>query len=78
VRGIGLAVRGTVKSFSEVTGYGFISPENGEGELFVHYTDVEGEGFRSLEEGEGVCYELARRVRGTRRREEARNIRRVR
>jgi cold shock CspA family protein len=40
--------------------------------------DLEGEGFRSLKEGERVSYELARRSRGARRREEARNVRRVR
>jgi CspA family cold shock protein len=73
-----LAVRGTVERFSEETGYGFISPEDGEREIFVHYIDVEGEGFRSLKEGERVSYELAWRARGARSREEARNVRRVR
>jgi len=43
---------GTVKWFSEEKGYGFISSDEGEEEIFVHCTDVEGEGFRSLAEGE--------------------------
>jgi cold shock protein len=54
---------GTVKWFSEEKGYGFILPEGGEEEIFVHYTDVEGEGFRSLTQGERVSYEAARRPR---------------
>ena len=68
---------GTVKWFSEEKGYGFISPDEGEEEIFVHYTDVEGEGFRSLAEGERVSYEPATSSRGARRREEAKEVRRV-
>ena len=69
--------RGTVKWFSEEKGYGFIEPEGSAGEIFVHYTDVEGTGFRSLNEGEKVSYEPTERVRGARRREEAKNVSRV-
>jgi CspA family cold shock protein len=70
--------RGTVKWFSEEKGYGFICPEEGgEEEIFVHYTDIEGTGFRSLGEGERVSYEPARSAGGARRREEAKNVRRV-
>jgi CspA family cold shock protein len=47
-------VRGTVKWFDEEKGYGFISPDDQEKDLFVHYTAIEGSGFRSLEEGERV------------------------
>jgi cold shock protein len=43
---------GTVKWFSEEKGYGFISPDDGDDNLFVHYADLEGRDFRSLEEGE--------------------------
>ena len=68
---------GTVKWFSEDKGYGFISPDEGDGDIFVHYTAVEGEGFRSLTEGERVSYEAARSAHGTRTREEAKNVRRV-
>jgi len=68
---------GTVKWFSEEKGYGFISADEGEEEIFVHYTDVEGEGFRSLAEGERVSYEPATSSRGARRREEAKEVRRV-
>jgi cold shock protein len=69
--------KGTVKWFSEEKGYGFIEPDEGEEEVFVHYTDVEGEGFRSLMEGEQVSYESAMSRRGARRREEAKDVSRV-
>jgi cold shock protein len=50
---------GTVKWFSEEKGYGFIRPEDGGEDIFVHYTGIKGEGFRSLKEGERVSYETA-------------------
>jgi CspA family cold shock protein len=68
--------KGTVRWFSEQKGYGFISPEEGEEDVFVHYTDVEGEGFRSLAEGERVSYEPSTSSRGARRRQEAKEVRR--
>jgi cold shock protein len=68
---------GTVRWFSEEKGYGFISPDEGEEEVFVHYTDVEGEGFRSLHEGERVSYEPSTSSRGARRRQEAKDVRRI-
>ena len=52
-----MAQLGTVKWFSEEKGYGFITPDDGSEELFVHYSEIEGSGFRSLEEGEKVSYE---------------------
>jgi CspA family cold shock protein len=57
-------VKGTVKCFSEQKGYGFISPDNGNENIFVHYTDIVGSGFRSLKEGERVSYMPARGPRG--------------
>jgi len=70
--------RGTVTRFSDEKGYGFISPdEDDDEEIFVHYTDIEGSGFRSLEEGERVSYEPAMSTRYAKRREEAKEVRRV-
>ena len=50
---------GTVKWFSDEKGYGFIRPDDGGEEIFVHYTGIKGEGVRSLKEGERVSYEPA-------------------
>ena len=48
---------GTVKWFSDEKGYGFITPENGAKDLFIHHTGIEGEGFKSLTEGARVEFE---------------------
>jgi CspA family cold shock protein len=47
-------VTGIVKWFSRVKGYGFISPDSGEKDVFVHYSAIMGEGYRNLEEGQRV------------------------
>ena len=65
--------QGTVKWFNTEKGYGFISPDEGGDDLFVHYSAIEGSGFRSLEEGERVSYEQAQGRRGL----EARNVSKV-
>jgi cold shock protein len=54
----------TVKWFSEQKGYGFISPDHGSGDVFVHYSNIESAGFRSLEEDEKVTYEVTQRRKG--------------
>ena len=56
--------QGTVKWFSEERGYGYISPDDGGEELFVHHTGIAGEGYKSLEEGEKVTYEAAQGRKG--------------
>jgi CspA family cold shock protein len=66
--------KGTVKWFSEEKGYGFISPDAGDEDIFVHYTEIVGSGFRSLKEGERVSYVPARGPRG---RVVARTVRRT-
>ncbi len=48
---------GTVKWFNEQRGYGFIVPDEGGNDLFVHHSNIEMEGFRTLEEGQKVEYE---------------------
>ncbi len=72
-KGLRGVARGTVKWFSQEKGYGFITPDEGGEDLFVHYSAIEGSGFRSLEEGERVSYEPTRGRRG----EQAANVRRV-
>ncbi len=56
--------QGTVKWFNGEKGYGFISPDDGSEDVFVHYTGIAGSGFRSLEEGDKVTYETARGKKG--------------
>ena len=48
---------GTVKWFNDAKGYGFIEPEDGGKDLFVHFSAVQGDGFRSLYEGDKVTYD---------------------
>ncbi len=48
---------GTVKWFNAEKGYGFITPEDGSKDLFVHFSAIQGEGYKSLNEGQKVEYE---------------------
>jgi CspA family cold shock protein len=62
--------QGTVKWFNSEKGYGFITPDDGSEDLFVHYSAISGSGFRSLDEGDKVTYEAARGRKGM----EAKNV----
>ena len=55
-RGIGVPT-GTVKWFNDEKGYGFITPDDGDRDLFVHYTGIDGQGFKSLAENSKVEYD---------------------
>ncbi|MGI8804994.1 MAG: cold-shock protein [Thermoleophilaceae bacterium] len=48
---------GTVKWFSDEKGFGFITPDEGTKDLFVHHSGIDGEGYHSLAEGAKVSYE---------------------
>ena len=55
---------GTVKWFNDGKGYGFIAPEAGGKDLFVHYSEISGDGFRSLREGDRVEYTVGQGDKG--------------
>jgi CspA family cold shock protein len=56
--------RGTVKWFSETKGYGFITLDDGSGDVFVHHTGIQGTGFKTLAEGEAVEFDVEETDKG--------------
>ena len=56
--------RGTVKWFSDQKGYGFITPEDGSKDVFVHHSAIQGEGFKSLREGQSIEFEVTQGPKG--------------
>ena len=55
---------GTVKWFNEAKGYGFITPEDGSKDLFVHFSAIAADGFKTLNEGATVTYEARQGQKG--------------
>ena len=55
---------GQVKWFNEKKGYGFIPREDGEKDLFVHFSAIQGDGFKTLKEGEKVRFEIENTPKG--------------
>jgi CspA family cold shock protein len=55
---------GTVKWFNDTKGFGFITPEDGSKDCFVHHSAIQSQGFRSLAEGERVEFDVVQGAKG--------------
>lgn len=62
--------KGVVKWFSNQKGYGFITPEGGGKDVFVHHSAILGEGYKTLDEGQAVEFEITQGPKG----EQAANV----
>jgi CspA family cold shock protein len=62
-RGISV-ITGTVKWFNSNKGYGFITPENGSKDVFVHHSAIQGGGYKSLDEGQRVTLDVEQGSKG--------------
>ncbi len=56
--------QGTVKWFNSEKGFGFIAPDDGTSDVFVHYSEIQANGFRTLEENQKVRYEVGQGAKG--------------
>lgn len=61
---MGERVSGTVKWFNNAKGFGFITREEGDGDVFVHFRSIQGDGYRTLEEGQAVEFTLLEGPKG--------------
>ncbi|WP_338522535.1 cold-shock protein [Pseudomonas batumici] len=55
---------GTVKWFNDVKGFGFITPEDGTTDVFVHFRAIQGSGFKTLAEGQKVSFKITQGQKG--------------
>ena len=57
-------ITGTVKWFDDSKGFGFVTPEDGSKDVFVHHTAIQGTGFKTLSEGQQVQFEVEQGPKG--------------
>ena len=62
--------QGTIKWFSDQKGYGFVTPDGGGKDVFVHFSALQGEGFKSLAEGQKISFDITQGPKG----EQAANV----
>jgi CspA family cold shock protein len=66
-------MQGSVKWFNESKGYGFITPDDGGPDLFVHFSEIQGEGYKTLKEGDEVTFEKGQGPKGP----QAKNVQKI-
>jgi CspA family cold shock protein len=59
-----MSVTGIVKWFNDTKGFGFITPDDGSKDCFVHHTAIQGSGFKSLSEGDRVQFDVVQGQKG--------------
>ena len=59
-----MRITGRVKWFNDTKGFGFITPEDGQKDCFVHHSAIQGQGFKSLAEGDSVEFEVVQGQKG--------------
>jgi len=57
-------ITGTVKWFNDSKGFGFITPQDGSKDVFVHHSAIQGDGFKSLAEGQSVTFDVEQGAKG--------------
>jgi CspA family cold shock protein len=69
-----MTLRGTVKWFSKEKGYGFITRDDNQGDVFVHFSAIQQRGFKTLQEGQKVEFEVEQDAEGTKGKERKSNF----